>query len=94
MNIAVYAALAALLRRISGKLGERISLTVYAAGLTGFALPEGFGPGPFRFKLCSAAQLSGADVALGLVRRRRRRSQDARFASRVRGTLTSESSRR
>lgn len=84
LNIAVYAALAALLSRISGKLGERISLTVYAAaGLTGFALTlfallEAFGPGPFRFILGSAALLSSASVALGLMHYQRRRSQDDR----------------
>ena len=79
-NMAVYAALAALLSRISGKLGERMSPAVYAAaGLTGFALTlftlfESFDPGPFRFILGSAVLLSSASVALGLMHYQRRRS--------------------
>ena len=82
--MAVYAALAALLSRISGKLGERMSLTVYAAaGLTGFALTlfallESFDPGPFRFILGSAVLLSSASVALGLMHYQRNRAQRER----------------
>ena len=79
-NIAVYAALAAILSLTSDKLGERMSLTIYAvAGLTGFALTlftllESFDAGPFRFILGSAVLLSSASVALGLMHCQRSRA--------------------